>query len=178
MRNFGKAWKAFWAILSGKEYVEQIEIEEAQEPELQQEEKEVTASVEAQSNGTFEDGAVFALSLLQRESRLIDFLQEDIAGFADAQIGAAVRQIHTNSRKVLEDYFSLEPVLGSPEGQPTIVPADYDPSEIRLTGTFASEGPFNGTLQHKGWKAAAVKLPQRTGAVNPAIVYPAEVSTN
>src|SRR5262245_55820911 len=34
------------------------------------------------------------LALLQAEARLVDFLMEDIAGAADAQIGQAVREIH------------------------------------------------------------------------------------
>ena len=38
------------------------------------------------------------LAILQRDSRLIDFLQEDIAAYSDDQIGAAVREIHDQSR--------------------------------------------------------------------------------
>src|SRR5690242_17365388 len=34
------------------------------------------------------------LSILQREGRLIDFLQEDVASFSDAEIGAAARVVH------------------------------------------------------------------------------------
>ena len=37
------------------------------------------------------DGALQMLGILQRDSRLIDFLMEDISGAADDQIGAAVR---------------------------------------------------------------------------------------
>src|SRR5262249_54971860 len=39
------------------------------------------------------------LALLQREGRLLDFLMEDVQPYTDAQIGAAVRDIHRNSRK-------------------------------------------------------------------------------
>ena len=45
--------------------------------------------------------ALFVLSALQREGRLIDFLQEDIAGATDADVGAAARVVHDGCRKVL-----------------------------------------------------------------------------
>src|SRR4051812_9320358 len=37
---------------------------------------------------------LFILSMLQREGRLIDFLQEDVAAFSDAEVGAAARVVH------------------------------------------------------------------------------------
>src|SRR5690242_11018654 len=46
-------------------------------------------------------GAVQLLALLQREGRLLDFLQENIDGYSDDQIGAAVRDIHRGCKKVL-----------------------------------------------------------------------------
>src|SRR5262245_12215220 len=49
------------------------------------------------------------LALLQREGRLIDFLQEDVASYSDADIGAAARVVHAGSRKVLQQYVKLEP---------------------------------------------------------------------
>src|SRR5438034_935106 len=38
--------------------------------------------------------ALTLLATLQREARLIDFLKESIGEYSDAQIGAAVRDIH------------------------------------------------------------------------------------
>lgn len=38
--------------------------------------------------------ALSLLSALQREARLVDFLKESIAAYDDAQIGAAVRDVH------------------------------------------------------------------------------------
>src|SRR5689334_12156097 len=49
------------------------------------------------------DGAVELLALLQREGRFVDFLEEAIDGYADAQIGAAARDIHRGCRRILED---------------------------------------------------------------------------
>ena len=45
-------------------------------------------------------GALQLLALLQRDGRLVDFLQEEIDAYTDAQIGAAVRDIHRGCRKV------------------------------------------------------------------------------
>ncbi|HTO03814.1 MAG TPA: DUF2760 domain-containing protein, partial [Opitutus sp.] len=55
------------------------------------------------------------LALLQREGRLIDFLQEDVSAYSDADIGAAARVVHAGSRKVLNQYLTLEPVLTDAE---------------------------------------------------------------
>src|ERR1700748_3542882 len=54
------------------------------------------------------DRAVQMLALLQRDGRLIDFLAENISGYPDVQLGAAVRTIHEGCRKVLEHYVKLE----------------------------------------------------------------------
>ena len=49
-----------------------------------------------------QDGAVQILGILQRDSRLIDFLMEDISAYSDEQVGAAVRSLHGQSRDSLE----------------------------------------------------------------------------
>ncbi|MGD1082228.1 MAG: DUF2760 domain-containing protein [Candidatus Sulfotelmatobacter sp.] len=41
------------------------------------------------------DRAVQMLALLQRDGRLVDFLEEDVSSYPDGQLGAAVRSIHT-----------------------------------------------------------------------------------
>src|SRR5262245_43911387 len=46
------------------------------------------------------DRAVQMLALLQRDGRLVDFIAEDLAPYQDAQIGAAVRDVHESCRKV------------------------------------------------------------------------------
>src|SRR5262249_27059648 len=58
------------------------------------------------------------LAVLQRDGRLVDFLQEDIDSYSDAQIGAAVRDIHRGCRKALRDYLTVEPVLSAAEEAP------------------------------------------------------------
>jgi hypothetical protein len=115
------------------------------------------------------------LGLLQREGRLIDFLQEDVASFSDADIGAAARVVHAGSRKVLNQYVTLEAVLPEQEGAPVTVPVGFNAERIRLTGNVAGQPPFRGTLKHHGWVATAVKLPNVSATLDPRVIAPAEV---
>lgn len=121
------------------------------------------------------DAAVQFLGLLQREGRLVDFLREDIQPYDDAQIGAAVRAIHEGCRQILSEHMTLEPVLSGNEGDEVTVPADFDPSAIRLTGNVSGEPPFRGTLRHSGWRVKQVKLPAQPAGQDTKIVAPAEV---
>lgn len=121
------------------------------------------------------DAAVQFLGLLQREGRLVDFLREDIQPYDDAQIGAAVRAIHEGCRQILSDHMTLEPVLSGNEGDEVTVPADFDPSAIRLTGNVSGNPPFRGTLRHAGWRAKQVKLPAQPAGQDTKVVAPAEV---
>jgi hypothetical protein len=120
-------------------------------------------------------GAVQLLALLQREGRLLDFLQEEIDGYSDDQIGAAVRDIHRGCKKVLAEHAPLEPVLAGQENASVRVDPGFDPSRIRLTGNVVGEPPFTGTLRHHGWRTARVVLPELTGTTDPTVVAPAEV---
>jgi hypothetical protein len=165
-----EAFQAFWSVLTGKES-SAPSVPPAVEP------PSVPKPVEKPVKGDrFDEGAVYALALLQREGRLVDFLQEEIDGFEDAQIGAAVRQIHAGCRSVIRDHFSIGPILDGAEDSPCEVPADFDPCEIRLTGNVPDRAPYRGSLTHKGWIAGKVSLPQRSGAVNVRVVQSAEVS--
>ena len=123
----------------------------------------------------FASDAVYTLVLLQREGRFIDFLLEDVDQYEDAQIGAAVRQIHAGCRRVLDEHFGVKPVRDEGEGGRVEVPADFDPSHVRLTGDVSGEPPFSGTLRHRGWRATDVKLPERHAQLDPAVICPAEV---
>ncbi len=115
------------------------------------------------------------LALLQREGRLVDFLQEDVSGFQDAEIGAAARVVHAGTRKALHQYFTLEPILPQGEGESVAVKAGFDAQRIRLTGNITGQPPFRGTLRHHGWVATEVRLPTASPALDPRVVAPAEV---
>ena len=115
------------------------------------------------------------LALLQREGRLIDFLREDVSSFTDADIGAAARVVHAGSRKVVDQYLTLEPVLKEAEGAAVTVPVGFNAERIRLTGNVAGQPPFRGALKHHGWIATSIRLPAVSPALDPRVIAPAEV---
>lgn len=119
--------------------------------------------------------ALVLLSMLQREGRLIDFLQENVASFPDADVGAAARIVHEGCRKVVQQYLSLKPVMTEGEGARVTVPAGFDAQRIRLTGNVAGQPPFAGSLKHQGWVTTEVKFPTVSPALDPRVLAPAEV---
>jgi hypothetical protein len=114
-------------------------------------------------------------SLMQREGRLMDFLNEDLDGYDDAQIGSAVRSIHAGCRQLVEEYLNPEPVMDQHEGAVVEVPVDFDPGVIKLTGNVVGEPPFKGILRHKGWQVGKMNMPTLSGSQNAKIIAPAEV---
>ncbi|ATB41633.1 hypothetical protein CYFUS_007101 [Cystobacter fuscus] len=119
--------------------------------------------------------ALQLLAMLQREGRLVDFLQEDVAAFPDEDVGAAARIVHEGCRKVLRQYLALEPVLPQNEGDSVQVPAGFDAQRIRLTGNVAGQPPYSGSLKHKGWVITSVTFPSTSPALDPRVLAPAEV---
>ena len=73
------------------------------------------------------DGALQILGILQRDSRLIDFLMEDITAYSDDQVGTAVRSLHDQCRQSLTRYLHLSPVIDGVEGTFTKVTSNDDP---------------------------------------------------
>lgn len=170
MGNFFKACSAFWQVLLGKAATE---APKAAEPVII---AETEKDKEAEKETAFENGAVYALTLLQREGRLVDFLTENIDAYDNAKIGAAVRQIHAGCAKVLKERFHVAPVFDAREGGQLEVPEGFDPSEVRLTGNAPDSPPYKGVLRHKGWAVKTVDFPTRSGKINPKIICPAEVN--
>jgi uncharacterized protein DUF2760 len=119
--------------------------------------------------------AVRALSIFQAEGRLFDFLFEEIDGYSDADIGAAVREIHRGCKRALQDHFKLTPVRAEAEESLITVPEGYDPAEIRLVGNVVGRPPFSGTLKHKGWRVEEVRLPHIPEGRGAQVIAPAEV---
>lgn len=115
------------------------------------------------------------LALLQAESRLVDFLMEDISGAGDAQIGQAVREIHKKAQAALNQHAVIEPVLSGTEGDTTTVPKGFDPSAIRVVGNVSGEPPFTGTINHPGWRVANLKLATPPEGADEFVLQPAEV---
>jgi Domain of unknown function (DUF2760) len=120
------------------------------------------------------DGALQILSILQRDSRLVDFIMEDIAGYSDDQVGAAVRGLHDQARESLSRYVKLDPVIDGVEGTFT-KPTVSDPAAVKFIGNVPAGKPSGGLLRHKGWRAAKVDLPALNPKQDAAIIAPAEV---
>ncbi len=120
------------------------------------------------------DGALQLLGILQRDSRLVDFLMEDISGYADDQVGAAVRELHDQCRDAVARYVSLTPVIDGVEGTFVQAPTK-DPNVVKFIGNVPAKPPAGGTLRHKGWRASKVDLPAIAGKQDPAVIAPAEI---
>jgi hypothetical protein len=121
------------------------------------------------------EAALQLLGLLQREARLMDFLQEDMAAYTDAQVGAAARVVHDQCKKALDAHLTLERIRDENEGSRVSVPKDFSPSEIRLLGNVAGEPPFTGELTHAGWRVAHIELPKLSAGHDVRVIAPAEV---
>jgi hypothetical protein len=118
------------------------------------------------------------LTLLQQDARLIDFLMEDISAAPDAGIGQAVREIHRKSQQVLKEHLVIEAVLTGTEGDKITVQKGFDPTTVRVVGNVTGEPPFQGELQHPGWKVKEIKLPATVTGQNLFILQPAEVQVS
>jgi hypothetical protein len=123
------------------------------------------------------DGALQLLQVLQRDSRLIDFLMEDISGYDDEQVGAAVRTVHADSRASLNRLVQLSPVFDGVEG--TFQKLDGqkapDAGRVKLLGNVPASGKASGgTLRHRGWRATSITLPA-AGKADLTIIAPAEI---
>jgi Domain of unknown function (DUF2760) len=118
------------------------------------------------------DGAVQILSLLQRDARLVDFLMEDISGYSDEQVGAAVRDVQAQSKQSLERYLQFQPVIDGVEGTYTKTEGIAQ-GAVKLIGNVPANGKApGGLLRHKGWQAAKVDLP---ASVPGTVLAPAEI---
>ncbi|RLB54001.1 MAG: DUF2760 domain-containing protein [Deltaproteobacteria bacterium] len=121
------------------------------------------------------DAALQLLSLLQREGRFIDFLEEDVASFSDADIGAAARVVHEGCKKALDEHLTIEPVRSEEEGAKVTLEAGFDAGAVRLTGNVVGEAPFTGTLSHRGWRVTKIELPKLAEDHDAKVLMAAEV---
>ncbi|WP_313177200.1 DUF2760 domain-containing protein [Massilia sp.] len=121
------------------------------------------------------ESALQLLTLLQREARLIDFANENLASYADADIGAAARVVHEGCARVLKENFTIAPVRSEAEGSRVTLEEGFDAASVRLTGNVVGKAPFKGTLSHRGWRATDVRLPQLAKEHDASVIAPAEV---
>jgi hypothetical protein len=163
LSHFGLACNAFARILSDVATAERIR--PLLEPPAEEAKKPARLSPEP----------LRLLALLQREGRLLDFLLEDIQAASDEQLGAGVRELHRKAQTVVKEHLVLEPVLAKSEGETVEVPANFDPSAIRLTGNVTGQPPFHGVLQHHGWRVKNYTLPTIAEGQDPFVLAAAEV---
>jgi hypothetical protein len=119
--------------------------------------------------------ALRMLAILQAESRLVDFLLEDIQGASDQQIGQAVREVHKKAQAALKQHAVIVTVLSEAEGDTTTVPKGFDPSAIRVVGNVTGEPPFTGSVQHPGWRVKELKVQAPPEGADEFVLQPAEV---
>ena len=121
------------------------------------------------------DGALQLLGILQRDSRILDFLMEDISGYSDEQVGAAMRGVHEQCRASLDRYLKLAPVIDGVEGTYTKLEASVE-KRTKLIGNVPASGKApGGLLRHKGWRAEKIDLPKAGAQEDLTIVAPAEI---
>jgi len=175
-----RIWLAFvfpWKILFDGAFaarvrkVEQGALPPAPEPEAP---PAGPAVVEAEAERDLSP-ALQLLALLQREGRFVDFLQESVAGFSDAEVGAAARVVHEGCKRALAEYVEFAPVRTESEGAPIVLEPGYDAGQIRVTGNVVGEPPFRGKLAHHGWRVTSIRLPERLSDRDPRVVAAAEV---
>ncbi|MGF6647272.1 DUF2760 domain-containing protein [Paraburkholderia sp. GAS82] len=121
------------------------------------------------------DAALQLLGLLQRDARFIDFVEEDVAGYSDADIGAAARVVHGGCRTVLREHFTIRPVREEAEGSRVTLPEGFDATAVRLTGNVVGKAPFTGSLSHRGWRVQDVRLPKLAASHDTSVIAAAEV---
>ncbi len=117
--------------------------------------------------------ALQLLSLLQREGRFVDFVEQDITAFSDADVGAAARVVHEGCRRALHAHGRIVSVRQEREGAPLTL--EHAAPDVKLVGNVAGSAPFRGVLRHRGWRVEQLALPTRIGAHDPKLIAPAEL---
>ncbi|MDR3064836.1 MAG: DUF2760 domain-containing protein [Comamonas sp.] len=175
-----RAGEAFAADVAPREVRVEVPVEKIVEVRVEVPvekivEKTVEKRVEVEKLVATDSAALQLLGLMQREARFVDFIQEDVAPYTDAEIGAAARVVHEGCRKVLREHFTLSPVRSEAEGSRITLLAGFDAAAVRLTGNVVGHAPFTGTLSHRGWLVTQVKLPQLIDSQAAKVIAQAEV---
>jgi hypothetical protein len=183
-RLFILSWVAFFRTIFDAEFAAGVEglrnrkalpapkPEEPAKPEAKKKEKKAEPVVLREAGP---EAALQLLALFQREGRFVDFLEEDVASFSDAQIGAAARVVHEGVKRALAEHLPMEPVRTEEEGTKVTLAKGFDAARVRLTGNVTGDGPYTGTLAHRGWRVKEVRLPKMADGHDATVIAPAEV---
>src|SRR5262245_24267144 len=96
------AWACFFRVLVDGAFAARAFAASRPQPEALPPAREATAELEQKQRvkqaprmppAPSPTAALQLLALFQREGRLVDFLEQDIAGFSDTEIGAAARVV-------------------------------------------------------------------------------------
>ncbi len=175
LRRLGIAMGAFFKTLSDPEFAARVDALHVPPLPATLPAPVVAAAAPPALRSAAPDAALQLLGLLQREARLIDFTQEDVSQYSDADIGAAARVVHEGCCKVLREHFSIAPVRSEPEGSRIRLEAGFDATAIRLSGNVVGTAPFQGSLSHRGWRVTEVRLPRMSESHDTSIIAQAEV---
>lgn len=174
-RRIPIAFGAFFAILSDAKFAARVDglCQSGVQPQTPAHETPKPAPRPMRESPT--DAALQLLGLLQRDARLIDFTEENLTGYSDADIGAAARVVHEGCRKVFQEHFTIEPVRPEEEGSRITLNEGFDARAIKLTGNVVGKPPFHGSISHRGWRATAVRLPKLAESHDASVCAQAEV---
>lgn len=173
MNRVELAFRTFFWIFFKKSFADKIESFFEEQPKTPLLEEKPAPEMEKPKQ---RNDALQIIALLQREGRLVDFLKEPIDNYNDAQIGAAVRDIHRDCGAVIHRVFDIQPLVDNDEGSSLTVVSGFDPEQFRLTGNVSGNPPYQGYVRHHGWRAAKVELPVWNGSEESAdIIAPVEV---
>jgi Domain of unknown function (DUF2760) len=166
--SIGLAFNIFFKVLGDREFAGKLS-DWMNTPALPAAKPEKPSAAKKRSE------AVDLLAALQREGRLVDFLKEKLDDYSDAQIGAAVRDIHRDCASAVDRMFGIADLVDLPEGSEVSLPAEIDPGQFKLTGRVGSQ-VSKGKLCHHGWKITRHDIPAWTGRETSAwAIAPAEV---
>ncbi|MEQ9411340.1 MAG: DUF2760 domain-containing protein [Fuerstiella sp.] len=160
MGRLGLAFKILFSGSTAKQVSELLSQEPAGLPEPKPEPRPATPPPPPKPRRS---EAITLLSALQREARFVDFIQEPIDVYNDAQVGAAVREVHRGCHEVLSRMFDPAPVVDQEEGSAVSVKEPAS-GRYRLTGNVAQvSDSVSGELVHHGWVAQRCEVPQWSG---------------
>ena len=167
------AWAAYFRILFDAAYAARVRAAATEAPALPEPKpapKPEPVKVESV------DPALQLLALFQREGRFVDFLEEDVTSFPDADVGAAARVVHDGCRKALRAHGKLVAVRKEDEGaRVTVEEKETKSGAVKLTGNVVGSAPFSGALRHRGWRVEDLHLPTAAEGHDAKVIAPAEV---
>ena len=177
MGRLGLAFSTFFRVLGDAEYAQATR--QLAEGNLRLEAKPGPETPKATKTDTLKptrSDAITLLAALQRESRFVDFVQEDLSGYDDAQVGAAARDVHQGARQVLNRMFAIKPLRTEVEGDSVEVSEGDDAGCFQLVGKVEGKPPYRGSLNHHGWEAGQCEIPIWNGSEEASsVVAPAEI---